>query len=69
VLAALNTRRRQIVDMLVAEKNRLHAALKPNRKSIEQHIDWLEKALSDINNDIDHMIKQSPIWCKNDKIL
>ena len=68
-LAALNTRRRQIVDMLVAEKNRLHTALKPNRKSIEKHIGWLEKALSDINNDIDQMIKQSPIWCKNDKIL
>ena len=68
-LAALNTRRRQIVDMLVAEKNRLHTALKSNRKSIEDHIDWLQKALSDINNDIDQMIKQSPIWCKNDKIL
>lgn len=68
-LTALNTRRRQIVDMLVAEKNRLHTALKPNRKSIEQHICWLEKALSDINGDIDQMIKQSPTWRKNDKIL
>jgi transposase len=68
-LAALNTRRRQIVDMLVAEKNRLYTALKPNRKSIEDHISWLKKALSDINNDIDQMIKQSPIWYKNDKIL
>lgn len=68
-LAALNTRRRQIVDMLVAEKNRLHTALKPNRKSIEDHIGWLQKALSDINKDIDQMIKQSPIWCKNNKIL
>jgi transposase len=68
-LAALNKRRRQIVDMLVAEKNRLHTALKPNRKSIEDHISWLKKALSDINNDIDQMIKQSPSWCKNDKIL
>lgn len=68
-LTALNTRRRQIVDMLVAEKNRLHTALKPNRKSIEQHIRWLENALSDINSDIDQMIKQSPTWRKNDKIL
>jgi len=68
-LTALNTRRRQIVDMLVAEKNRLHTALKPNRRSIEDHIDWLQKALLGINNDIDQMIKQSPIWCKNDKIL
>jgi len=68
-LTALNTRRRQIVDMLVAEKNRLYTALKPNRKSIEQHIRWLEKALSDINSDIDQMIKQSPTWRKNDEIL
>lgn len=68
-LTAINTRRRQIVDMLVTEKNRLHTALKPNRKSIEDHIGWLQKALSDINYDIDQMIKQSPIWCENDKIL
>jgi transposase len=68
-LSALNTRRRQIVDMLVAEKNRLHTALKTNRKSIQQHIDWLKRALKDINNDIDQMIKKSPTWRKNDKIL
>ena len=68
-LSALNTRRRQMVDMLVAEKNRLHSALKPNRKSIQQHIRWLEKALENINNDIDQMIKKSPTFCKNNKIL
>jgi transposase len=68
-LSALNTRRRQIVDMLVAEKNRLYTALKPNRRSIEQHIRWLETALEDINNNIDQMIKKSPTWRKNDKIL
>ena len=68
-LSALNSRRRQMVDMLVAEKNRLHSALKPNRKSIQQHIRWLEKALENINNDIDQMIKKSPTFCKNNKIL
>ena len=68
-LSALNTRRKQIVDMLVAEKNRLYSALKPNRKSIQQHIRWLEKALENINNDIDQMIKKSPTFCKNNKIL
>jgi transposase len=68
-LSALNTRRRQIVDMLVAEKNRLHSSLKPNRKNIQQHIRWLEKALENINNDIDQMIKKSPTFCKNNKIL
>ena len=38
LLSALNSRRRQIVDMLVAEKNRLSRAPKPNRKSIQKHI-------------------------------
>lgn len=68
-LSVLNARRKQIVDMLVAEKNRLHSAVKLNRKSIQQHIRFLEKALKDINNDIDQMIKKSPAWCEKDEIL
>jgi len=69
LLSALNARRRQIVDMLVAEKNRLHTAPKPNRKSIQKHIQWLERALEDINKDIEKRIKKSPTWRENDKIL
>jgi transposase len=68
-LSALNARRRQIVDMLVAEKNRLYTAPKANKKSIQKHIKWLERSLSDINEDIDKTIKKSPIWRKNDKLL
>ena len=69
LLSALNARRRQIVDMLVAEKNRLHTAPKPNKKSIEKHIQWLERSLTDINDDIDKTIKKSPTWRKNGKLL
>lgn len=69
LLSALNARRRQIVDMLVAEKNRLSRAAKPNKKSIQKHIQWLEKSLTDINKDIDKTIKKSPIWRENDRIL
>jgi transposase len=68
-LSALNARRRQIVDMLVAEKNRLYTAPKPNIKSIQKHIQWLEKSLEDINKDIDRTIKKSPTWRENDSIL
>jgi len=68
-LSALNARRRQIVDMLVAEKNRLYTAPKPNMKSIKKHIQWLERSLEDINQDIDKTIKKSPTWRENDKIL
>ena len=69
LLSALNARRRQIVDMLVAEKNRLYTAPKTNIKSIQKHIQWLEKSLEDINKDIDRTIKKSPTWRENDSIL
>ena len=69
LISALNARRRQIVDMLVAEKNRLHTAPKANKNSIQKHIQWLEKSLEDINKDIDKTIKKSPTWRENDRIL
>jgi transposase len=40
-LDALNTRRRQIVEMLTAEKNRLGSAPQWIRKDIQNHITWL----------------------------
>jgi len=68
-LSALNTRRRQIISMLVAEKNRLHTAPKANEKNIRQHIKWLEKNLEQINTDIHRQIRNSPIWRESDDIL
>ena len=69
LLSALNARRQQIVDMLVAEKNRLHRAPKPNRKNIVAHIRWLEKHLDDINKDIRKTIRKTPVWRQKDDIL
>ena len=69
LLTALNARRKQIVDMLVAEKNRLHRAALPNRKNIQAHIRWLEKNLTDINKDIRKTIRKTPVWREKDDIL
>jgi transposase len=69
LLAALNTRRRQIISMLVAEKNRLYTAPKANQKNIRQHIKWLERNLDQIDKDIQKQIRNSPIWRENDDIL
>jgi len=69
LLSALNARRRQIVDMLVSEKNHLYSAPKPNIKNIQKHIHYLEKTLEDINKDINKTIKKSPTWRENDRIL
>ena len=45
MLDALLTRRRQLIEMLVAERNRLAHALPPVEKSLKQHIRWLERRL------------------------
>lgn len=61
-LDALVARRRQIVGMITAEKNRLGFALKPVQKGVQKHIRWLERQLSEIDFDLDQMIRRSPVW-------
>jgi transposase len=45
-LSALVSRRRQIIDMLTAEKNRLATAHLTTRKRMEKHIAWLQEELA-----------------------
>ena len=52
-IRALTARRRQLVEMTVAEKNRLARASKSVRKGIEAHIAWLEQQLEPADNDLD----------------
>lgn len=68
-LTALIVRRRQIVDMLTAEKNRLGAAHRRVHKDIKQTIAWLEKRLGSVNGDLDSAIKASPVWRAKEDIL
>jgi transposase len=69
-LHAVITRRRQIVEMLVAEKNRLGLARgKSVRRSLELHVAWLEKQLANVDDDISDMVKRSPLWRAKDDLL
>jgi len=68
-LTALITRRRQIIEMLTAERNRLHSARFAMQERIETHITWLEKELHDLDEEITQFIHQSPIWKEKDKLL
>ncbi len=65
----LLTRRRQLIEMLTAEHNRLSQADHGIRPDILTHIKWLEKALSDINDDLDRRIRSSPSWREKDNLL
>jgi len=68
-LKALIARRRQIIEMMVAEKNRLGSAPKAVTKRIKAHLRWLEAELGRANKDLDQAIRQSPIWKENEDLL
>lgn len=68
-LDALITRRRQIVDMITAERNRLGSAPPWIKPDIEELIAILTKRLQRINKDLDTFIKKSPLWHQKDKLL
>jgi transposase len=68
-LAAILTRRRQLVEMLTAEKNRLASARKPVRTSLRTHIAWLERALSHTDSDLAYAIRKSPVWREKEELL
>lgn len=68
-LGALVSRRRQIIDMITAEKNRLGFALKPVQKGIAKHIRWLERQLADVDSDLDSMLRNSPVWAAKRDLL
>jgi transposase len=70
-LEALVVRRRQVVDMLTAEKNRLIAAppSKRVRTAIGKTIKWFQKQLEEIDSDLDNAVKGSPIWREKDDLL
>ena len=68
-LGALLTRRRQLVEMLTAETNRLGFARGPVRRDITQHIRWLERRLGDVDGELRTAIQTSPVWRAKDDLL
>lgn len=68
--AEILARRRQIVRMLTAEKNRLGASgSKAVRGRIEAHIRWLEKELARTDRDLEVAIENSPTLKANEALL
>lgn len=68
---ALLRRRRQLVEMLVAEKNRLdqQRRLKKVAKDIDLHIKWLEKRLQHSDKELREKLESSEVWRVNDELL
>ena len=68
-LAALVTRRRQLVEMLTAERNRLGSAPRALRGEIQAHITWLQRRLTRLDTDLGQAIQTSPVWRAHDDLL
>jgi transposase len=69
-LAGLVSRRKQISDMLVAERNRLAAtAIAPVRADIQEHITWLQRRLKDADKDLYDRMRKSPLWRVKEQLL
>lgn len=68
-LASMLTRRRQLVEMLVAEKNRCETAAVAVRKSLTEHIKWLEKRVDQIDQELQQRLRETALWKEQDAIL
>ncbi len=62
LLDALLTRRRQLLEMLTAERNRLGIAPRPLHRGIRHHLRWLERQLDDVTGELTALIEASPVW-------
>ena len=63
-------RRRQLLDLLTAERQRLAPATTTAvRRSLRQHVAWLERRVRDVDDDIGNAIERSPLWRVHEDLL
>jgi transposase len=68
-LAALRTRRQQLIELMTAEKNRAHQAHAAAAPSIKAVIKCLMAQVRDVEQQIRAMIQADPVWLKRQRIL
>jgi len=69
LLKELVSRRRQLVDMLVAEKNHRHSALPALHKTFDEHIRYLEEELKKLDREMKQRILESSAWREKERLL
>ena len=69
VLQDILLRRRQLLEMIVAEKNRLQMASEAVSRRIAAHLRWLEKELGRVDRELDETVGESETWRANEELL
>jgi transposase len=67
-LAAVVERRRQLVSRLTAEQHRLQQAVPALRATVAAHITGLEQALAEVDDELDPLLRASPLWHERDQL-
>jgi transposase len=62
-------RRRQLLEMVLAEEQRLAVAAQVIRPQIQRHIEWLRSQLRDVDGALQAAIRQSPVWREHENLL
>jgi len=68
-LQAWLTRRRQLVDMLLAEEQRRSRAPRAIQRQIDQHVRWLRAQLGAVEKDVAQTLRESPVWRVKEDLL
>ncbi len=69
-LGELVARRRQVIEMMVAERNRSRLLQSARvKKRIDRHLAALQKELTEIETDLDQNIRNTPLWRENEDLL
>lgn len=68
-MQAVLVRRRQLLEMRVAETNRLYLTHADMRPRLQEHITWLDQELEQMDQELREMIQTSPLWREQDALL
>ena len=69
LLQSMLVRRRQLINMIVAEKNRYGMTHETQKSRVSEHIEWLENDLEDLDEELHELLQQSPIWREKEQLL
>lgn len=69
LLQSLLVRRRQVINMLVAEKNRYGMTHETQKPRVLAHIEWLERELEDLDEALQEQLQKSPVWREKEQLL
>jgi transposase len=68
-LAVLVARRRQLMEMRVAEQNRSRGTPARIRTQIREHVEWLNRQIDELDHEIGQRVRSSPAWRERDDVF